>query len=227
MIVQAWGEIILQSLQDLWIQFVGVVPAIVGAIVVFVIGWIIAMAFDKVVTRVLQTLQIDKFLDQIGVMKSVHNVGIKWEFSEFVGWLVKWFFMIAFFLAAVDIIGLTGVADFIKSVLLYIPNVIVAALILIVAALVADFLDKVVHTSLKATSFSTSRMASIMVRWAVWIFAILAAINQLGIATSLVNTLFMGIVAMFALAGGLAFGLGGQGFAKDLLEEFRKDLKMK
>lgn len=225
MIVQEWGEVVLGSLQDLWVSFVDFIPALIGALVVFVVGWIIALALGKFASRILQTLQVDKFLDQLGIMKALHGSGINWELSSLIGGLVKWFFIIAFFLAAVDILGLTGVADFLQSVLLYIPNIIVAALILLVAALVADFLNKIVQASMKATEMKSVRFVSLAVRWSVWGFAILAALDQLGIATTMVNTLFMGFVVMLALAGGLAFGLGGRDVAKDFLEDVRKDLK--
>ena len=225
MIVQEWGEVVLISLQDLWASFVDFIPALVGALVVFIVGWIIAIALGKFVSRILETLQVDKFLDQVGVMKALHGAGIDWELSSLIGALVKWFFIIAFFLAAVDILGLTGVSEFLQDVLLYIPNVIVAAFILLVAALFADFLDKVVQTSMKATEMKSVRFVSLAVRWSVWTFAILAVLDQLGIATTLVNTLFMGFVAMLALAGGLAFGLGGQNAAKEFVEDVKKDLK--
>lgn len=224
MIVQTWTDVIMASLQNLWDGFVAFIPALLGATVVFIVGWLVAMALGRIITRVLQAIQIDKIFDQLGIMKAVHKSGLDWEFSGFVGWIVKWFLLIAFFLAAADILGLSEVAVFLTAILAYIPNIFVAALILVIAALVSDFLEKLINASIKAAEFSAPKVVGVMVRWAVWIFAFLAVFNQLGIATNLINTFFMGFVAFLALAGGLAFGFGGQGVAKDWLEKLSKEI---
>ena len=202
----------------------GFIPALFGALIVFIIGWIVAMALGRIVTRILQAIQIDKIFDQLGVMKAVHKAGLDWAFSGFVGCIVKWFILIGFFLAAADILGLSGVAVFLTAILAYVPNIFVAALILVVAALVSDFLEKIIGASIQAADFSIPKMMGIMIRWSVWIFALLAVFDQLGIASSLINTFFMGFVAFLALAGGLAFGLGGQGVAKEWLEKLSKEI---
>lgn len=227
MIVQSWSDVVIASLQSLWEGFVAFIPPVVGALVVFVIGWIVAVSFDRVITGILESLKIDKAFEQLSFMRSLHDVGFSMKVSALLGALVRWFFIIVAFMAAVEIVHLTAVADFVRQVLLYIPNVIVAVLILAVAALVGQFVSRMVHATLQATSVHASRFASTVARWAVWVFGILAALNQLGIATSMVNTLFIGIVAMVALAGGLAFGLGGQNLARDLLQGIREDVSMK
>ena len=224
MIVQTWTDVIMASLQNLWDGFVAFIPALLGALVVFIVGWLVAMALGRIVTRVLQAIQIDKIFDQLGIMKAVHKSGLDWEFSGFMGWIVKWFLLIAFFLAAADILGLSEVAVFLTAILAYIPNIFVAALILVIAALVSDFLEKLIKASIKAADFSAPKVVGVMVRWSVWIFAFLAVFNQLGIASTLINTFFMGFIAFLALAGGLAFGFGGQGVAKDWLEKLSKEI---
>ena len=224
MIVQTWTDVIVLSLQNLWEGFVGFMPALFGALIVFIIGWIVAMALGRIVTRILQAIQIDKIFDQLGVMKAVHKAGLDWAFSGFVGWIVKWFILIGFFLAAADILGLSGVAVFLTAILAYVPNIFVAALILVIAALVSDFLEKIIGASIQAADFSIPKMMGVMIRWSIWIFALLAVFDQLGIASSLINTFFMGFVAFLALAGGLAFGLGGQGVAKEWLEKLSKEI---
>ena len=224
MIVQTWTDVIVASLQNLWDGFVAFVPSLIGAVLVFFVGWIIAVALGRLATRILNAIQVDKIFDQLGIMKAVHKAGLEWEFSAFVGWVVKWFLLIAFFLAAADILGLQEVARFLTAVLAYIPNIFVAALILVIAALVSDFLEKLINASIKAAEFTAPKVVGVMVRWAVWIFAFLAVFDQLGIATNLINTFFMGFVAFLAIAGGLAFGLGGQGVAKEWLEKLSKEI---
>lgn len=225
MIVQTWADVIVASLQNLWEGFIAFIPSLIAALVVFFIGWIVAVALGKLAARILNAVQADKIFDQIGAMKAVHKAGLEWEFSAFVGWVVKWFLLIAFFLAAADILGLEEVARFLTSILVYIPNIFVAALILVIAALVSDFLEKVIKASITAAEFSVPKVVGVMIRWGIWIFAFLAVFDQLGIAQNFLNTLFMGIVALLAIAGGLAFGLGGQGVAKDWLEKLWKEVK--
>ena len=225
MLVQTWTDVVVDSLQNLWIGFVDFIPSLVGAIVVFVIGWILAMALGRVAARLLQALQVDKIFDQLGVMRAVHKAGIDWEFSGFVGWLVKWFLLIAFFLAAADILGLSAVAGFLGAVLGYIPNILVASLILLIAALLAEFLDKLVKASMQAAEFMAPNLVGLVIRWSIWIFAFVAVLDQLGVATTIVNTFFMGLVAMLAVGGGLALGLGGKDVAKEWIEKVSKELK--
>lgn len=224
MLVQTWTDVVVVSLQNLWSGFVDFIPSLVGAVVVFVIGWILAMALGRVAARLLKALQVDKIFDQLGVMRAVHKAGIDWEFSGFIGWLVKWFLLIAFFLAAADILGLSAVAGFLGAVLGYIPNILVAALILLIAALLAEFLDKLVKASMQAADFMAPNLVGLVIRWSIWIFAFVAVLDQLGVATTIVNTFFMGLVAMLAVGGGLALGLGGQGVAKEWIEKISKEL---
>lgn len=225
MVVQNWSDIIVSSLQNLWEGFAGFIPSLIGAIIVFALGWLVAAALGRVVARALEVVQADKIFDTLGIMKAVHKAGLDWEFSGFMGWLTKWFLVIAFFLAAVDILGLKAVADFLNSILAYAPNIFVAAIILLIAALVSDFLEKLIKGSMKAAGFAAPSMVGLVVRWSVWIFAFLAIFDQLGIAENLVNTLFMGFVAFLAIAGGLSFGLGGQGVAREALEGIVKEMK--
>lgn len=224
MVVQTWIETFVFSLQDLWLRFVAFLPAIVGAFLVFVIGWIVAIALGKATVRLMKALQVDKLFDQLGVMKQVHKAGLAFEVSDFLGALIKWFLIIVTFLAAVDILGLAQLSVFVVDVLLYVPNVIVAALILLVAAVLANFLEKLVKASIKAAEVGPVSLVGAVVRWGVWGFALIAALSQLGIAPAVVQTLLVGFVAMLALAGGLAFGLGGQGVAREVWESIRNDV---
>lgn len=227
MIVQNWTEVIVSSLQGLWEGFVAFVPALILAIITIALGWLIAAALGRLAERLLRAAQVDRIFDSLGIMKAVHKASLDWEFSGFIGWLVKWFLIITFFLAAVDVLGLKEVANFLNSILAYVPNIFVAAIILLIAALVSDFLEKLIKGSMKAAGFAAPSIVGVVVRWSVWVFAFLAVFDQLGIAQNLVNTLFMGFVAFVALAGGLAFGFGGQGVAKEILEGLVKEMRGK
>ena len=133
--------------------------------------------------------------------------------------------IIVFLISAFDVLGLQAVTDFLRdTVLLFLPKVFVAALILVIAALISDVAQRIVVGSAKATGMQNPNFAGGIVRWAIWVFALLAALIQLGIAVELLLTLFTGFVAMVAIAGGLAFGLGGKDTAAAYLERLRKDI---
>ena len=224
MIIQTWTEAFILSMQDLWTQFIGFVPVIIGAFIVFILGWILAAFLGKIVTRLAKAAQVDKLFEQLGAMKHVRKAGLEWEVSSFLGGLVEWFFIIVAFLAAIDLLGLSQLSVYISDILLYVPNIVVAALILLVGVLLANFLEKIIKASMKATEMGPSHFVGAVARWSVWVFAVLAALNQLGVASSLIEIMFMGFVAMLAIAGGLAFGLGGQSVAKSILESIKRDV---
>ena len=214
------------SFNELWTGVASFAPRLVAAVVIFVVGWVIAHALGKVVEQILRSLKIDKALQSLGVEEPIERAGIKLDVGVFIGALVKWFVIVVFLTATVDVLGLTQVTDFLKDdVLGYLPNVFVAAMILVVAALIADAVGKLVTGSAKAANLPSSGFLGGVSRWAIWVFAILAALYQLGIAGPMVQTLFIGIVGALALGLGLAFGLGGKDAAAKYLERLRQDIR--
>ena len=226
MYIETWGDALILSFNELWTGVASFAPRLVAAVVIFVVGWVIAHALGKVVEQILRSLKIDKALQSLGVEEPIERAGIKLDVGVFIGALVKWFVIVVFLTATVDVLGLTQVTDFLKDdVLGYLPNVFVAAMILVVAALIADAVGKLVTGSAKAANLPSSGFLGGVSRWAIWVFAILAALYQLGIAGPMVQTLFIGIVGALALGLGLAFGLGGKDAAAKYLERLRQDIK--
>ena len=224
MILQTWGDVIVASLQQVWTSVANFVPLLIGAVVVFIIGWIVAVSLGKLVEQVVRALKVDSLLSKLDFERTVERAGWKLNSGAFIGSLVKWFLNIVFLLAAVNILGLSEVSDFLRDVLLYIPNVVVAALILIIAALVANTVEHLVRGSVEAAGYRGALVA-VVARWAIWVFAFVAALLQLGIATSLLQTVVTGLVAALALAFGLSFGLGGKDAAAAFLDKMRSELK--
>lgn len=223
MILQTWGDVIVASLQQSWAAVAAFVPLFIGAVIVFIIGWIVAVALATLVEQVIRALRVDSLLQRLEIERVLERGGVRLNSGVFVGALVKWFVIIVFLLAAVNILGLSQVSEFLRSVLLYIPNVVVAALILIIALKVAEVLERTTRSSAEAAGIRGS-FAGIVVRWAIWIFAVVAALLQLGVATVLIQTLMTGLVAMLAIAFGLAFGLGGKDAASSFIERFRREV---
>jgi len=185
---------------------------------------VIAVTLDKLVARVIRIFRVDKALQGLGVEKFLERGGFRLDAGAFIGGLVKWFFIIAFMIAALDVLGLGQVNIFLQEVLAYMPSVIIAALILVAAAVIANAVQKVVSGSARGAGLPSAGFLGGIAKWAIWIFAILAALYQLGIAGPFVQTLFTGFVAMIVIAGGLAFGLGGRDVAARYIEKLREDI---
>ncbi len=222
--VQTWGNAITTSLIGLWDRFINFLPALIGAILVFIFGWIVAVAVGKLIEKLIKSLKVDVAFEKIGWQGRLSDLGIASSVSAFIGGLVKWFLILVFLLASTNILGLNEVTSFLNSIILYIPNVVVAVVVLAITVLVGNFVYGVVKGSTKAAGVMSATMLATISKWAIVIFGILAALIQLGIATQLVSTIFIGIVAMLAIAGGLAFGLGGKDEAALLLRKIKEEM---
>lgn len=225
MLLQTWGEILTQSFQELWLGIVGFVPNIIIAIIIFIVGWVVGVLLGHVVAQAVRSLKIDSALKSANVEEILSRAGFRLDSGKFLGELVKWFVIIVFLVATLDVLHLSQVNAFLQNVVLaYLPQVIAAALILLIAAVIAEALRKLVIGAAKAAEIEAAGLLGGFAKWAVWIFAILIALSQLGIADFFARTLFTGVVVALAIALGLAFGLGGQEAAGRFLEQMRKDM---
>ncbi|OGI28957.1 MAG: hypothetical protein A2288_02970 [Candidatus Moranbacteria bacterium RIFOXYA12_FULL_44_15] len=222
--VQNWGEAITMSMLELGERFINFFPVLLGAILIFTAGWIIAQALGKLAERFMTTLRVDKAAEKMGIGNHLSDVGISHGIASLFGGLVKWFLVLVFLMAATDILNLDQVTNFLNSIILYIPNVVVAVVILSAVFLIGNFVYNVVKGSTKAAGVMSATLLAAIAKWAIVIFGFFAALIQLGIATSLVNTIFVGIVAMLSLAGGLAFGLGGRDEAALIIKKLREEI---
>ncbi|PIR70663.1 MAG: hypothetical protein COU46_00290 [Candidatus Niyogibacteria bacterium CG10_big_fil_rev_8_21_14_0_10_42_19] len=225
MILQTWGEVLVASFQQLWSGVVMIIPKIVVAIIIFLVGWLVAVSLGRVVAQIIRALKVDRALQSLGVEEPLSRAGFRLDSGAFMGALVKWFFIIVFLVASVDVLGLSQVNSFLSDVvLLYLPNVIVAAMILLVAAVLSDVVYRVVEGSAKAAHLPSASLLGGVTKWAIWVFAILAALFQLGIAGPFIQTFFTGFIAALSIATGLAFGLGGKDAAAKFIERLRSDI---
>ncbi len=225
MIVKTWTEITIESLQSLWQGILNFIPNLIGAIIIFVIGWFVAIGVAKLVERILEALKFNRIFDKGGWKGALEKADVKVDPTRFVGAIVKWVLVIVFLLAAVEILGLSQFAEFIRSVLAYIPNVVVAVLIFVVTLILVDIVEKIVRTSVERIKVGYGHLTSLIVKWSIWIFAILAILHQLGIAKPFIETLFIGIVAIIVAICGLSFGLGGKEIATEILSNLKKKIK--
>ncbi|MCX6786987.1 MAG: hypothetical protein NTY93_00440 [Candidatus Kaiserbacteria bacterium] len=226
MVFNTWADVLSKSFQNLFYGLVAFIPNLVVAIVIFIVGWLIGVGLGRVVKQIVDALRIDQALRSTGLERLLSRAGFELSTGKFLGFLVKWFFIIVFLVASLDVLHLTTVNLFITDVVLgYLPQVIVAILILLVAAIVAEAAERLVKGSAKAASIRSAGFLGKVARYSIWIFAILAALAQLNVATAFVQTLFTGIVIAISLAIGLSFGLGGQTSAARYLENLHSEMK--
>lgn len=228
MILNTWGNVLTKSFQDLWIGVIDFIPNIVIAFIIFLLGLLIGSVLGKAVNQVFKSLKIDNALRNAGFEAPLNKAGFNLNSGAFVGGLLKWFVVIAFLVASLDVLGLDQVNVFLQDVvLLFLPRVIVAVLILLVAVVIADAMQNVVVGAVKAANVRSSKFLGALTKWTIWIFSALAALFELGIAVTFIQTLFTGIVVALSLAFGLAFGLGGQDSAAKYLDSIKKEVGKK
>ena len=228
MIVQTWGQAFQQSFYGLLYGVINFIPNFVLAVIIFVIGWAIGVLLDNVIEQAFKAIKVDHALRSAGVEGVVHRAGYNLNSGKFVGVLIKWFVILVFLLTALQVMGLSTVTFFLQQIVLqFIPQLIVAIFIILVAAVVAEVAYGVVAGSARAAGIRSAGFAGTMARWAIWIFAIIVALSQLGIATAYFQTLFTGVVVALSLAFGLAFGLGGQEAASRFIEKTRENMSHK
>ncbi len=221
MFIQDWTSIVATSLQNLWIGFINAVAGIIGALIVLIIGLIVASLLGTLVEKIVNVIQLDKLLSNLGLGEYFERAGLSLKSGKFFKKLVYWFLVVVFLLAASDILGFYSLSSFLESVLLYVPNVIVAVLIMLAAFVIGHFLRNLVAASIKASKLHGAGFLGSLTWWAIVVFGFLASLSQLGIAVTIINALVTGLIAMLAIAFGLAFGLGGKGYAEHLIEKLR------
>ncbi|MDD2753683.1 MAG: hypothetical protein PHT44_03685 [Candidatus Portnoybacteria bacterium] len=224
MLLQSWTEVTVNAFQEIWGGFIVFLPSLLGALVIFFVGWAIAVGLQKLIVQLLRALRIDSGLEKLGLGQFFEKAGIKMDFAGWIGAFVKWFLVLVFLLAATDILNLNEVSIFLRSILSYIPSVVVSVVILAVAFWLASVLRKIVQASVSASNIKAAAFLGALTYWSLVIFGIFAALIQLGIAFALLQTLITGLIAMLALAGGLAFGLGGKDAAASFLNRLRKEI---
>ncbi|MAF14051.1 MAG: hypothetical protein CMI53_04140 [Parcubacteria group bacterium] len=217
-----WGEVLTTSFTEIWFDFVSLVPSILIAIIVFVVGLIIAKSVGKLFATVAQRIYVDKAIETTGLKGILAKVGFKMEISDALGELIKWFLYVVVLVATADILNLNQISEFLQAVVLYIPNVIISVVILIVGIIVSNFIHTLVKETSVAAKLSAAEMLADVAKWAIMIFTFMAALIQLRVATSLIQILFTGLVFMVSLAGGIAFGFGGKDRAAKVLDKLIK-----
>ena len=215
-----WGAAIMTSLTAALSMFLAAIPRVIGFLVILVIGWLIAGALAAAVAALLRAVRFNDLAGRAGLSSFVHNMGIHKDTAGVLADIVKWFVRLLVLVVAFDALGLPAVSVVLQQFLLWIPNLVVAVVILVIAGLAANALGDLVRGSTAQAGLGNPDLLATIVRVAVWSFGIVVAVNQIGIAQTLVNTLFMGFMGALALAAGLAFGLGGRDTAGQIIQNW-------
>lgn len=198
------------------------IPSLIYGLVVFVIGLIVATVIHRVIQAVLKKLRFEEFLKRYGLSR-VEGREVSW--SEVLSELARWSIIVVFLIPTLSVWGIGQANDLLKQVLLYVPNVIVAVIIALLGMVFANLAHDTVLSASKTLGRSLANTGALVARWAIVVFVALVVLNQLGIGSDLIRILFSGFVAFLAIAGGLAFGLGGSDSAKEILNQLRERFK--
>jgi mechanosensitive ion channel-like protein len=208
--VNDWGEALLTSISAALAMFLSAIPRVIAFAVILIIGWIVASLIARGVAALLRAMHFNDLAYRSGFSGFVRGTGVNTDSSGLIADIAKWFVRLIALVVAFDALGLPAVSQVLQQLLLWLPNLVVAIVVLVLAGLAANVVSSTVQGATAQAGFSDPTMLATVARFAIWTFAVVVAVNQLGIATALVNTLFMGFVGALALAAGLAFGLGGR-----------------
>jgi hypothetical protein len=216
--VRNWGDAVMLSVTQALSNFLSFLPALIGAVIILVLGWILSGILAALIEKGLKRLGFEKASQSAGIAGFIEKSGSGWTASKVVAEIVKWFIRLVAIQAAASILGMGRISAIIDSILLFLPNVIVALAIIVLGAFIANFVSGLVRGTVSEMGFGNPDLIANIARYAIIVFAVIAAVDQLGVAATVVNTLLIGTVAAAALAVGLAFGLGGQATAAQLTQ---------
>jgi hypothetical protein len=227
--VQITGDALNRAFSDLLTGVIAFVPLLILALIVFVIGWLIAVGVGRLVTDILKRIKFNQVFERGNWKEALEKAELNTDPSGFVGSIFKWVLVVVFLLATVEILGFNQFAGFLRDVLGYLPNVIVATLIFVVAIIIADIVEKVIRAGVEGTKLGHGHLMGAIARWFILIFATFSALLQLDIAVLpvqvLIQTFVQGIGYGLALAMAIAFGLGGKEMAADLLSRMKNKIE--
>lgn len=218
--VTEWSDAMFTSLAAAMALLFSAIPKIIGFALIIIAGWFIASLIERGLAALLRSIKFNELSERAGLSSFVRKMGMNTDAAGMIGLVVKWFVRLIALVVAFDALGLPAVSDVLRQLLLWLPNVIVALVVLVIGGLAARALSNVVRGAATEADLSNADFLAKVASVVVWAFAIVVAVNQLGIATELVNTLFMAIVGALALGLGLAFGLGGRETAAEIVRKW-------
>jgi hypothetical protein len=221
-----WSLTVIQPFLQ---QLVAFIANLLLAVIVFIIGYLISIGIGRLIAELLKSVKFNKLFEKEGWKKALQRANVEVNPAEFIGVIFKWVFVIVSLLIAVDVLKLTAFAGLLTQVLDYLPNVIVAVLVFVVAIIISDIVEKIVRATVERLKVGYGYVASSIVKWAIWIFTFLLILDLILPANLLIKTLYTsivyGTVAALALGIGLAIGLGGKETAGKIISDMYKKIE--
>lgn len=211
---------IVYSLWDAFYRFISFLPALLGALLILIVGWIFSGFLANLIERGLRAVGLESAVERSGIGDFIRRSGTKMTISAIIAALIKYFIFLIFVQAAANVLGIPQLTEIINRIILFIPNVVVAMAIIVVGGMIARFLSGLVRSSVSELGVGSPNLLASLTQYIIVGFSVIAAIDQLGIAATLVNTLLIGLIGSVALAVGLAFGLGGRDVAAQITQKW-------
>jgi hypothetical protein len=219
-----WDAIYTSLVGALALMF-SAIPRVLGFLLILIIGWFIANLIARAVAALLRAVKFNTLAQRAGISDFVQQMGLQTDAAGLLADIVKWFVRLIVLVVAFDALGLPAVSQVLQQFLVWIPNLVIALIILVLTGLAARAVSDLVRGATSRAALGNPTLLATIARVAVWGFGIVIAVNQIGIAQTLVNTLFMGLIGALALALGLAFGLGGRDTASELVQSWYQQSK--
>ena len=222
-----WSVIVIEPVKAMLVRAATFLPTLIGILVILIVGWIVAAALKNVVVKLLKAIQFDVASEKSGLSDVLRKGGIKNTLSELMGGLIYWVVMLLVFMAALNALGMTVVASLLDKVILYIPNVIAAIFIISLGIFFASIIGSIVMTASMNAGIKQAKLLSQVTQTVIVIFAAIMTLEQLNIATAILNTTITVLLGAIGLAVAIAVGLGSKDIAGKLMQELLDNLKRK
>jgi hypothetical protein len=223
--INTWSTEVRTLVEDVWNRIADFTPNVIGALLILLVGAIFAFILGYAITKILQAIKIQTLSDQSKFTDVLKKAKLRTDISALAGDFAKWVVILAFMIPAANVLKVENVSNFFESVLLYVPRVIAVAVLVIFGYQVADVVARLVRTVAESIGTTVAKLAEMLVRWAILISIAITSLFALGVPPEFTTIMFIGVVAALAIAIGLAFGLGGQDHADDLVKRVRQELK--
>ena len=212
--------VVVDPVKAMLIKIWSYIPAVIGALLILVIGWLIAKLIEVVVVRALKAVRLDALSDKAGVTNVLAQGEIKLTVSELVGAIIYWITMLVVLATAMNALNLTVAAELLSRLVGYVPNILVAIFVVVLGSFLANFVAAIVRTAASNAGVERAKLLGQIAQTILVIFTIIIAIEQLNIATTLITLSVNLILASIGLGIAIAFGLG----CKDIAGKFMSDL---
>ena len=216
-------DIFVSSLTSFWTELASFIPQLLGAIVALILGWLLAKLARTGVMRLLMLLKFDRATEKSGLEAFMKHADLDLSVGKLLGNLVYWLIILVMIVTVANSLGLSMVAELFNKVVLYIPNVIVAILVLVFGTILARFINRLVFAWLNNMEFDGALTVSTFSEYAMLVFVFFMAMEQLQIANELLTAAFIISFGAIGLAFAIAFGLGARDWAAKVVEKLMED----